>query len=62
MSKTRRHYTFEDIESAIEDERTQLVIWRCQALRELRACLFGDAQESQRPSAGASITWKTFKH
>jgi hypothetical protein len=58
MSKIRRHYTFEDIESAIEDERAKLVIWRCEALRELRACLLG-AQESPRPSAGATnITWK----
>jgi hypothetical protein len=59
MSKTKRHYTFEDIESAIEDEHARLVTWRCEALRELRACLFGGAQESPRPSAGAkNITWK----
>jgi hypothetical protein len=56
MSTTRRHYTFEDIESTIEDERAKFVIWRCEALRELRACLLA----TQRP-AGAAMTWKTFK-
>lgn len=58
MSKTKRHYTIDDIKSAIEDERARLVIWRSEALRELRACLLG-TQESPRPSAGAkNITWK----
>jgi hypothetical protein len=58
----RRHYTAEDIESAIEDERAKLVIWRSEALRELRACLLG-TQDGQRPKrpAGATMTWKTYK-
>jgi hypothetical protein len=62
MSATRRHYTFDDIESAIEDERAKFVIWRCEALRELRACLLA-TQDGQRPKrpAGAAMTWKTFK-
>jgi len=61
MSKTKRHYTADDIESAIEDERSELVIWRSEALRELRACLLGqDCQSPKRP-AEAAITWKTYK-
>jgi hypothetical protein len=36
MSTTRRHYTFEDIEDALEDQRAELAIWRSEALRELR--------------------------
>ena len=57
-----KHYTFEDIESAIEDERAKFVIWRNEALRELRACLLG-TQDGQRPKrpAGATMTLKTFK-
>lgn len=57
-----KHYTFEDIEFAIEDERAKFVIWRNEALRELRACLLG-TQDGQRPKrpAGATMTLKTFK-
>ena len=47
MSATRRHYTIDDIESALEDERAKLVIWQCQALRELRALLGRDAVSGQ---------------
>jgi hypothetical protein len=61
MSTTSQHYTIEDVESAIEDQRAELVIWRSEALRELRACLLGqDCQSPKRP-AGAAITWKTYK-
>jgi hypothetical protein len=63
MSMTkRRHYTIEDLDDAIEDERAKLVIWRCEALRELRACLLG-TQHGQRPKrpAGAAMTRKTYK-
>ena len=59
MSTAGQHYTIDDIESAIEDEQAKLVIWRCEALRELRACLLG--QESPKRPAGAAMTWKTFK-
>jgi hypothetical protein len=36
MSTTRKHYTIEDIEDAKEDQRAELEIWCCDALRELR--------------------------
>ena len=43
MSKTRRHYTADDIQSAVEDEQAKFKIWRYEALRELRALLGQDA-------------------
>jgi hypothetical protein len=56
---TTKHYTIEDIEDAKEDQRAELEIWRCDALRELRACLLG--QESPKRPAGAAMTWKAYK-
>jgi hypothetical protein len=53
---SKRHYTIDDIESAIEDERAKAVIWRNEAIRELRACLLGTAQGSPRPVAGATTS------
>ena len=44
---TTKHYTIADIEDALEDERVKLVIWQCQALRELRALLGRDAVSGQ---------------
>jgi hypothetical protein len=59
--KHTKHYTVDDIQSAIEDEQAKLLIWRYEALRELRACLLGqDCQSPKRP-AEAAITWKTYK-
>ena len=46
--KHMKHYTADDIEMSIEDERAKFVIWRCEALRELRACLLA-TQDGQRP-------------
>jgi hypothetical protein len=47
MSKTtRRHYTIEDLDDALDDERAKLVIWRSEAIRELRACLLGTQREA----------------
>ena len=46
MNKTRRHhYTIADIESAVEDEQAKFLIWRHQALRELRALLGQDQRQ-----------------
>jgi hypothetical protein len=59
MSTTRRHYTIEDIDEALEDQRAQLAIWRCEALRELRACLLAQDGQSPKRSAGATVEWKT---
>jgi hypothetical protein len=61
MSTAGQHYTIDDIESAIEDEQAKLVIWRCEALRELRACLLGQDDQSPKRPAGAAMTWKIFK-
>jgi hypothetical protein len=41
--KHTKHYTAEDIQSAIEDAEAKFKIWRYEALRELRACLGQDA-------------------
>jgi hypothetical protein len=62
LHMSMKHYTIEDIDEALEDQRAEMAIWRCEALRELRACLLG-TQDGQRPkrSAGASITLKTYK-
>jgi hypothetical protein len=62
MSKTRRqHYTADDIESALEDERAKLVIWRSEAIRELRACLYGQDDKRPKRPAGAGVILKTFR-
>jgi hypothetical protein len=58
---TKRHYTIDDLYEARDDERSKLVVWRHEVIRELKARLRGtqDGQRPRRP-AGAGVTLKTF--
>jgi hypothetical protein len=63
MSKQHKlkHYTIDDLHDAREDEQAKFMVWQCKALRELRACLLGQDDQTPKRSAGASsITLKTF--
>jgi hypothetical protein len=45
MSKQHKlkHYTVDDLNDAVEDEQAKFIVWRSEAIRELRACLWQDA-------------------
>jgi hypothetical protein len=51
---TKRHYTIADIESALEDQRAKLEIFRHDAIRELRKELTQNAVRAVSGKDGAS--------